>query len=332
MRYFTAQELENAVRKAPKPVQEIISSRLEVAGTIAEISKKHQLQLDQIGLLAELNRNMLLGLVSPEELLGELILAKVSDVQARGVISDINEKIFVPLRAQMQGGAAGAPQMPAPVASAPQPVRPATPPVPQPRVVVPAPNYAPPRPPAPPAAPVVTAPATPPAPPRPAPQPAPQQWANQWAPPSTVIQANPSLPQRPAQIADSMMHYTPFPKPSTPRAVPLRSADAFQANRAERITAPVRSAPVAQRPTMGSDRMLEDHEEPSPQMRQPSGVIQPGARAPIARVAQPPANLPGAMPPRPVSYTAPAPTPRPGGVDHYSMDPYREPLEDTTVE
>jgi hypothetical protein len=331
MATFSDDAVMSAMNAAPVAVQQFVQEA-KAGRAAAELAKKYRFPDDAYVVLGEMIRNLVLGLVDPAQFLGELIILKIPEANVRQLMGDLNEKVFIPLRAQMQGGAAGAPQMPAPVASAPQPVRPATPPAPQPRVVMPPPNYASPRPPAPPAAPIVAAPATPPALPRPAPQPAPQQWANQWASPSTVIQANPSLPQRPAQIADSMMHYTPFPKPSTPRAVPLRPADAFQANRAERITAPVRSAPVAQRPIMGSDRRLEDHEEPSPQMRQPSGVIQPGARAPIARVAPPPANLPGAMPPRPVSYIAPAPTPRPGGVDHYSMDPYREPLEDTTAE
>lgn len=108
---------------------------------------------------------------------------------------------------------------------------------------------------------------------------------------------------------------------------------------------PARSAPP---PLLEEEKLLEDHEEPSP-------VIAP----PVKRVP-PPQNLPGTMPPKPKAYpsvavpkitlvppSAPATRPVPPAAPQqqppqkqstppsppkaYTVDPYREPIDDGTA-
>jgi hypothetical protein len=127
-------------------------------------------------------------------------------------------------------------------------------------------------------------------------------------------------------------------------------------------------APQNLKPVMNTNRMLEDHEEPSPSLgavvrslSQPAGLgskpprfstseatmkIQVGSRSepppvPAQRVYTPPTNLPGMMPAAPampnitrppaVPATPPPPvplTPKPP-VQPYSSDPYHEPIDES---
>jgi len=103
MKKFTDAEVIQMTKQAPQPVQEVIEN-IQTAFYIAELGGKHSLHIDQIGVLAELNRNMLLGLVKPEEFLKELIASGISDTDARTITTEINQKIFVPLREQMRKG------------------------------------------------------------------------------------------------------------------------------------------------------------------------------------------------------------------------------------
>lgn len=104
MKHYTGQEIEDAIKRAPKFIQDEISSGEDTAIIIAGIGRLFGLHIDVVGLIAELNRNMLLGLVSPEEFLKELIAAKVPEKDAREIMAEINQKIFVPLRDEMRKG------------------------------------------------------------------------------------------------------------------------------------------------------------------------------------------------------------------------------------
>lgn len=110
MKHFTDQEIEEAIKKAPKFIQDEISSGEDTAVIIAEIGRKFGLHIDIIGTIAELNRNMLLGFVNPQEVMDELILAKIPDKDARQIMTEINQKIFVPLHEQMRSGGVAMPQ------------------------------------------------------------------------------------------------------------------------------------------------------------------------------------------------------------------------------
>ncbi|MDO8593666.1 MAG: hypothetical protein Q7R59_02115 [bacterium] len=104
MKKYSDAELIKMTNDAPKPVREAIEN-IQTAFDVADIGQKHGLHIDQIGTLAELNRNMILGLVNPQEFLQELITtAKIPDKDAREIMTEINQKIFVPLREEMRNG------------------------------------------------------------------------------------------------------------------------------------------------------------------------------------------------------------------------------------
>lgn len=101
MKKYSDSEILAATKEAPAPVREIVED-VQTAFTIAEIGQRYNFHIDQIGLLAELNRNMLLGLVNPQEFLQELLVAKIPDADAKQIMTEINQKIFVPLRNEMR--------------------------------------------------------------------------------------------------------------------------------------------------------------------------------------------------------------------------------------
>ncbi len=170
MKNYSDQEIIRLLDRAPQLIQARITS-IDTAREIVALGKTKGLHIDQIVKIAELNRNMLLGIVSPQEFLQELIAVEIPDADARQIMTEINQKVFIPLRVQMQKGGA----------NTDQPVRPAAPATPQPRASAPVPNYAPPR------SPTVTTP------PRFAPR------ASEMSQPSVIIPANPSMPMRPQQ-------------------------------------------------------------------------------------------------------------------------------------
>lgn len=143
MRHFTDQEIDNAMKRAPNSIQNELNSEDDIYFIIANISKKYSLHIDQLGATAELTRNMLLGLVGPEEFLNDLIATRIPKANAREIMAEINQNIFVPLREQMQkeGTSIAKPaQASVPNYAVPRPVAPANPAV----VLPPRGNYAPP--------------------------------------------------------------------------------------------------------------------------------------------------------------------------------------------
>ncbi|MFA6407911.1 MAG: hypothetical protein WCW36_00320 [Candidatus Paceibacterota bacterium] len=103
MKHYSTQELLDASKKVPLPIQEALSSDL-IVSTISGLGAKFQLHIDQIGLIAELNVQTLLGLIGPEDFFKELIASGISDKDARDIMSEINQKIFVPLRKEEENG------------------------------------------------------------------------------------------------------------------------------------------------------------------------------------------------------------------------------------
>ena len=134
MQQFSEQDIDQAFARAPAPVKQTITDG-EWTPVVTEIGATYRLHIDQIGKIAELNRNMLLGLVHPQEFLQSLVESGIPEADARQIMGEINDKIFKPLQAEMRKGW-GMPTPDAPRAAAP------TPP-PQPRVQMPAPTPAP---------------------------------------------------------------------------------------------------------------------------------------------------------------------------------------------
>src|SRR3989344_1060873 len=104
MKKFTDQELDAALKTAPGPIQKELATGYETANIISAFRSKYNLHIDTVGMIAELNRNMLLGLVNPQEFLQELITAGIPDKDAREIMAEVNQKGFVPLREEMRKG------------------------------------------------------------------------------------------------------------------------------------------------------------------------------------------------------------------------------------
>lgn len=285
MKHFTDQEIEQAIKRSPKLIQNEIMTGEDTAVIIAGLGKTRGLHIDQIGTLAELNRNMLLGLISPDEFLKDLIEAKIPEKDARDIMKEINEKIFVPLREEMRKG------LPTEVKHAE--VKP-----PQAQSVAPQ-----------------------------------EPRESILQPRTTMIPANPNLPQRPAE-ASGVGGSRPTQTPSiTPKYVPPKKYFHLQNNKIP--TTPPQPSPQLRQGYDGHSKagdvsltyvnpakLLEDHEEPHLDISEKVQVASPPTIQ--RKVYEPPPNLPGAIyhPPIPKpSNLPPTPSSKP-----YSSDPYREPI------
>ena len=104
----TTTEAIEALKSAPPAVQEIFAAE-ETNDFIDELRKRYQLHVDVAGSLGKEIGFLLLGLVSPQDFFKKLTLAGVDTIKAQGIVNDLNEHIFKPLRTKMQEGGAGTP-------------------------------------------------------------------------------------------------------------------------------------------------------------------------------------------------------------------------------
>ncbi len=118
-----------AIARAPKMVQDVLSDP-RTEQIVVEIGRGKNLHIDQIGVLTTMNRDMLLGLASPQEFLQKILAIGVPDVHAKAILSEVNTRIFMPLHDKMRRG----PQ----VSTPPQSFTP--PPTPRPYTPPPAPR------------------------------------------------------------------------------------------------------------------------------------------------------------------------------------------------
>ncbi|MDO8624333.1 MAG: hypothetical protein Q7R54_03170 [bacterium] len=133
MKKYSREELIAIISKVPTPIQELLEST-ELNVTLTAMAVRQKLHIDQIGVLAQLNMHMLLGLINPQEFQNELIGAGIQEPQAREIITEINQKIFVPLQQKMrEGSGVGKPTTQVDVPSYKPPP---TPPMPRPPIQV----------------------------------------------------------------------------------------------------------------------------------------------------------------------------------------------------
>ncbi|HCR52670.1 TPA: hypothetical protein DIV48_03460 [Candidatus Kaiserbacteria bacterium] len=247
----------------PPPIRSYLAQG-RYTSVAKNLMMKHRLRIDQAGILEREIMLLLMGIENPDEFTQSLAEeAKLDEQTINGIVQDVNEQIFIPLREEMRRGE-----------QKPQQSGPAAP-------VAPRATILPPR--------------------------------------TTVIPANPQMPSRPPEAFVSVPKYAPPPK-------------YFKLQ--NKIPPP---APPPPKP-LGTDRLLEDHEEPhiefhnvpspGPRMAPPRPSI---ARQPTSE-AGPPPNLPGAMPPPRPAPPSPAASPSrpktsPPPAEGYSADPYREPIE-----
>ena len=94
---FTKEQILEAHKNIPDAVREVFGSE-ETADLVSAIRGKYALHIDVAGVFSKSLGYLLLGLISPQEFLEELVATGVPDKDARGIVVEINQKIFVPLR------------------------------------------------------------------------------------------------------------------------------------------------------------------------------------------------------------------------------------------
>lgn len=330
MKTFSAQEVDSAFKTAPKSVADKISS-FDTANVIAEIADRYQLHIDAIAEVAEITRNIGIGLLPPESFTSELESIGITSEDAHAISTEINKTVFVPLREQLRQHKSSSNN--AQTIKPPQPN--SAPPVQRP--VVPTR--------------VQDAPLPPPSKP-PVQQPMPPQQAPNAQPPmpsvwdtsdKVFIPANPALPQRPNE---NLITRVQRPRPAVPQQrssinilerTPGASVTQKMPPQVSEMKAPAQVPPVESRAPQPAiptppDHLLADHEE-APMSAPPKWS---------APHYEPPANLPGVMSsapadpvlaretpsvPPPAPKPVPPPQPRPSMSQPYTSDPYREPIE-----
>ncbi|OGG67664.1 hypothetical protein A3H77_00220 [Candidatus Kaiserbacteria bacterium RIFCSPLOWO2_02_FULL_56_11] len=94
----------NAFNRLPEAIREYLSGP-ETGKVMTEIQKKYNLHVDTAGKVSECTGYLLLGLMSPAEMSSTLVTdAALQEEGVRQLMSEINQKIFVPLQARMRGG------------------------------------------------------------------------------------------------------------------------------------------------------------------------------------------------------------------------------------
>lgn len=235
---ITGEQVRAAYAQAPEEVRRTFASE-ETTNTIIAIQRRYQLHIDISGVLGKQVGWLLLGLMSPMEFLGGLVDAGVSGDVAKAIVTDVNEQIFAPLRARMQG---------APAATQAAPVQP-----------IPAPAPSVPQTPAEPVWPQPSALATPPAPVATPPQPA-------WPPAATVHVYIPPQPQSPITASpEAVAPTTPqsYPVPQPPPPTPTYTAPAPTADSVPLPTQP-RTAPPPPNLPGATPEPLPIHHENDP--------------------------------------------------------------------
>ena len=102
----------NAYNNAPDIVRVVFNDE-KTTEIIMGVQAEFQLHVDSAGVLGKGVGHMLLGLVSPPELVQKLVAAGIPNASAQQIIAEINQKIFVPLREQVRSGGVGQPPKPA---------------------------------------------------------------------------------------------------------------------------------------------------------------------------------------------------------------------------
>ncbi len=103
MRTFPKEQIIDAYQNSPKLVREAFNSEGTIA-IIRDIRTRYNLHVDTAGTLGENVGYMLIGLLSPSEFLGNMVLAGIDEQTAKGVLEALNTRIFIPLRDRIKNG------------------------------------------------------------------------------------------------------------------------------------------------------------------------------------------------------------------------------------
>lgn len=97
----TEEQAKSAYERAPEAIQNALTDGPAI-DFMAALQTRYSLHIDVAGEVVERIRNLLLGLSSPTEFLGELIQLGMSDTVARTLVEDLNKEVFIPLREEMR--------------------------------------------------------------------------------------------------------------------------------------------------------------------------------------------------------------------------------------
>jgi hypothetical protein len=315
----TQQQVIEAYKKLPPPVQEFLADPDQLARVLTDIRNTYDLHIDVIGQVNESIGYLLLGLVSASEFRDTLKTAGVPGNTINDIIVEINKRIFVPLREEEMKSGTGNVQQPA------KPVFPAglpqgsSPSAPEPKKYLHLDNRIP---------------------PRPAQSLRPSVSVATPVPPRFVV--SPRVPPQGSSALQNglaAIHHQPLVTPATPPPSP--KAMERQGSQTSLPTKPV-----------VNEKLLEDHEEPHIEFSKAPGSLVETPLRQALRTVIPPANLPGTFQSRPTPVEG-RPSPRPdvasgeagpiipkveppvspkssvpaAPAKPYSGDPYREPIE-----
>lgn len=102
MKSYTQQELEEKYKQLPPAVEEAIFS-VNAEKTLEEIGKKHKLQIDRLGILANETRLVMLGLTHPKDFIDNLAKRLELDIEtAKNIAQEINRRIFHEIREELK--------------------------------------------------------------------------------------------------------------------------------------------------------------------------------------------------------------------------------------
>lgn len=318
MQTFTKEQVSEAFNKTPQPVQDLIFDGV-VSDLVLEMRSAYKIQVDLLGSISEISRNVLVGLIRPDQLVSELRTLGLPEETVSGIVSELNEKIFKPLRgaqqksAPVQNTGQSSPQQPRQIVSAStQPVARLA--VRPPRPVTPAPT------PRPVSAPVV--------PQQPRPQaPQPEVRPQTPAPARPVISVPPQPKQTPPVFA-------PFKKPVTstpPTPIQTQPKPVAPPIQKPPVTPPTSAAPIvsAQEDTAPARPAIRTMMRDADEVQHPAPVVEkPAAPQPVTtppRMATAPVTTPS------FNKTSTTHTPNAQELNDtlkkYGIDPYREPVE-----
>lgn len=131
-----------AFNQAPLVIQESLSDGKAV-DFMESMLGRYNLHVDTTGYAMGFIRDMLLGLLKPEQFIGKLNSIGIIDEVAKRITSDLNKEVFIPLRDEMKKGGVGAqaqppasiPHVPVMSVASPKPEKPIAQPTPTPSPV-----------------------------------------------------------------------------------------------------------------------------------------------------------------------------------------------------
>jgi hypothetical protein len=98
---ITSQQFNDAYKKLPYVLREYVADD-DLALVTEEMGKEYQLHVDTVGALYRETTNMLLGLINPEQFVGELKSVGIPQESISAIVEELNTKVFIPLREKMQ--------------------------------------------------------------------------------------------------------------------------------------------------------------------------------------------------------------------------------------